>query len=116
MTTSLSITAAMAIFGYLSGINELLLLSFEVCIEARGDPSWHLEGLLHIGSATADVAFTFPLPGLVCGGGKASQCSCLPVLKTAAFGVGGDELAGGQCSHARDAGQDLAPGGECGVG
>lgn len=71
---------------------------------------------LHDGSATADEALAFPLSRLAYDGRKASQCNGLFILKTAEFRHGGNELIGGQRSHSRDAGQDLVPAGECGVG
>jgi hypothetical protein len=102
--------------GWFSGGDELLVLCFEVWVEARSDECWHVECLPHVGATTSDEALAFPLSGLSRDGGKTGERCGLFVLKAAQFGHGGDELVGGQRSDTGDAGQDLVPAREYGIG
>lgn len=73
----------------------------------------HVERLPDIGASASDEALAFPLTGLA---GEAGERCGLLVLAAAKLGHCGDELIGGQRSHAGDAGEDLVPAGECCVG
>ena len=43
--------------GRLSGCDELLVFGRQVWIEVGGDQGWHVECLVNVGPATADVFF-----------------------------------------------------------
>ena len=102
--------------GGLPGSNELLIFCLEIGIVPGGDEGRHIESLPHVGASATDEALAFPLSGLSSDGGETGEGCGLLVLEAAEFGHGGDELVGGQRSDAGDAGEDLMPAGERGIG
>lgn len=102
--------------GGFSCCDELLVFGFQVRVVARCDEGRHVESLPDIAASAAYEALAFPLPGLARDGSEAGERCGLLVLEGAKLGHRGDDLIGGQRSHAGDAGEDLVPTGECGIG
>nr|KIS30149.1 hypothetical protein TQ38_24305 [Novosphingobium sp. P6W] len=89
---------------------------FEIRIEAGGDQGRHVEDLSNIGPAAADEAFAFPLSGLARDGSKSDMRGGLLVIERSEFGHGGDDLVGGECAEASDAGENVVAPGELCIG
>jgi hypothetical protein len=115
ITTSFRTMAVMTTFAGFPAAMSWAYLALSSGLKRMAE-GWHVEGLADVCSAALDEAFAFPLAGLACHRGEASERSGLFVFEGSQLAYIGDELVCGNGTETLGADDDIAFAGKIEVG